>query len=298
MVDATIELSMNERRDASLAQDTLRLASLLLHCHGFVILRGAIETSLVNDMKAAFDRILADCHASLAGTSLADIPWTSRAGTRFWIANGRLRAFIRLVDSFAHPHLVANPFAMQLLRELLGDDVYCNSVSSDVCLQGALMQSPHRDIGFYPTGETVGAIVNVPLMHCGLHNGPIEVWPGGSHLWRRDLFAKHEMKPFAQDLANPRLEDLIRYVPSRKLELYPGDVLVRDPGMLHRGTTNPTPEPRVMLTLGYFRAGYTYRFGDPSYSLDEAAFRALDPSVRRLVEYRYRSGVSYKLMYG
>ena len=52
--------------------------------------------------------------------------------------------------------------------------------------------------------------------------------------------------------------------------------------MWHRGTPNPTDEPRTMLTSGYFRKDYFYPYGDPNYNLDEKLYAELDPSVREL----------------
>jgi ectoine hydroxylase-related dioxygenase (phytanoyl-CoA dioxygenase family) len=293
-----IDISADEINAGKLSAAHFRHATMLLHCHGMVVLRGALPLGFVSEMKAEYDVLLADCLASTSGKSLNDIPWTSQQGTTFWVDKGRLRAFMKLKGAFSDSRLVANPFVCAILNEILGDGFYCNTVSSDTCMAGSEFQTPHRDIGFYPTGETCGAIVNVPLVHCGLHNGPLEVWPGGSHLWRRDLFAKYEMKPFGQDVRHPELEAFAERIPSRQLELAPGDILLRDPGMLHRGTPNPTLEPRVMLTLGYFRAGYVYKFGDPKYNLDTEIFDGLSAEVQKLVAYRFKSGIGYPMLRG
>ena len=119
------------------------------------------------------------------------------------------------------------------------------------------------------------------------------MWPGGSHLWGAELFARFGIRAFDQDTPNPAMDAFASQVPSIALDLHPGDVLLRDPGMLHRGTPNPTAEPRSMLTLGYFRAGQAYGFGDPEYNLTPEAFEALHPAVRRLVAARYAAGVRY-----
>jgi len=58
--------------------------------------------------------------------------------------------------------------------------------------------------------------------------------------------------------------------------------MIRDPGMLHRGTPNPTTEPRTMLTAGYFRSDYYYPYGDPRYNLNDALYGELEPSVQQL----------------
>ncbi|MBQ0933557.1 phytanoyl-CoA dioxygenase family protein [Ideonella sp. 4Y16] len=293
-----VHLTPEERRNECLSDEHLQLATLLLMCNGFVILRGAMPSALVDDMKREYDAIIHDCESSLPGKSLEKIPWQSVGNTIFWIANARLRAFIRMKGSFSNYLVVANPFAVAILENVLGANFFCNSVSSDTCLAGSSFQSPHRDIGFYPNGQTRGTIVNVPLMHCGLHNGPLEIWPGGSHLWKRETFAMFDMRAFDQDVANPPMELFARRLPSVKVELEPGDLLLRDPGALHRGTPNPTREPRIMLTIGYFREGEKYPFGDPAYNLDHDIFESLHPHVRKLMEFRYRSRTNYPALYG
>lgn len=289
--NATIELSPDERARATLSPGHLQLAAMLLACNGFVILRGALPGALVDEMKRAYDAIIADCHASTPGKSLSQLPWRSAGNTVFWIVNARLRAFVRLTGPFADPRLVVNPFALAVVRQVLGPGIFCNAVSSDTCLQGSTFQAPHRDIGFYSNGQAIGTIVNVPLMHCGAHNGPLEVWPGGSHLWQREHFARFGVRAFDQDVGNPAMEAFAKQIPSLELDLHPGDVLLRDPGMLHRGTPNTTPEARSMLTIGYFRHGQRYEYGRPEYNLTAEAFEALDPRVRELMAHRYRSTV-------
>lgn len=297
-MDSTLQLTGDERLMGRLTQDNRRLATHLLMCNGFVLLRGALPLELVAMMKRQFDDIESDCLSSAGGKSLQDIPWRSMGGTAFWIANGRLRAFIRMQGAFADPRVVANAFALEVMENVLGAGFYCNSVSSDTCMAGSSFQAPHRDIGFYPSGRTRGTLVNIPLMHCGDHNGPLEIWLGGTHLWTRESFEMAEMRAFDQDVPNPAIELFARRLPSVRLELLPGDLLLRDPGSLHRGTPNPTSESRVMLTVGYFREGETYPFGDASYNLDEDLFEQLHPSVRGLMEFRFRSRTKYPALYG
>ena len=64
--------------------------------------------------------------------------------------------------------------------------------------------------------------------------------------------------------------------------LRPGELMIRDPGMLHRGTPNPTDERRTMLTAGYFRNDYYYPYGDTRCNLDEKLYQQLDSTVRQL----------------
>jgi ectoine hydroxylase-related dioxygenase (phytanoyl-CoA dioxygenase family) len=83
--------------------------------------------------------------------------------------------------------------------------------------------------------------VSFGLIRIAAENGPIEIAPG-----------THRM---------PRAEAL-QAIRSGKIELQPvpleiGDVLIRHPWTLHRGTPNITNTPRALATVRYVRSWYT-----------------------------------------
>jgi hypothetical protein len=298
-LDRTIVITDKERQERALSPENRKLGAMLLHARGFVILKGAVPETLVDQLRSSFSRIYADCCDSMADRSTKLLQGKT-TGTMFWERKARFRIFPRLSPPFSDPYVLANPFATAILKETLGDGFYCKSVSSDTCVNGAIKQAPHRDLDFYNGALPAGATVNIPIMRCGLHNGPLEVWPGGSHLWHGNKFVEFGLLPFTQDGENPSVEDFAQHVPSKKIDLRPGDLLIRDPGMWHRGNPNPTDEPRTMLTTAYFRSGYFYEYGDPLHNLDRTLYDALDPSVRGLFSYVYdgKDASYWKLRYG
>jgi ectoine hydroxylase-related dioxygenase (phytanoyl-CoA dioxygenase family) len=283
-LDLNIIISDRERRNGTLSIENTQLGVMLLHTRGYVVLNGAVPESLVTELHSRFKTIYEDNVQRLR----AGQPRTSFIGegehghSVFWEKNSRFRIFPKLQGPFVSPHVVRNSFAEPILAETLGADYYCKFVSSDTCTKGSMKQAPHRDIDFYDKDTVRGCYVNIALMHCGLHNGPTEVWPGGSHLWRSEKFSKFNLLSLAEDSTNPSVEAFVSHLPSKKLELQPGDLLIRDPGMWHRGTPNPTDEPRTMMTIGYFRKDYYYEYGDPFFSMDENIYKDLDPSVQEL----------------
>jgi ectoine hydroxylase-related dioxygenase (phytanoyl-CoA dioxygenase family) len=286
-LDRGIEISDEERRTGALSAESRKLAAMLLHGRGYVLLKNAVPEALVAELRAAFRDLFLDCKASMGDEKSRDLTVGAATKTIFWQRNARFRIFPRLTGPFSHPLVLANPFALAILTEVLGDGIYCKSVSSDTCLKGALRQAPHRDLDFYDGAKPFGATVNIPIMHCGLHNGPLEVWPGGSHLWHGEKFFQFGVLPFVQDGPNPTVEALMEHMPSKKVELVPGDLLIRDPGMWHRGNPNPTDEPRTMLTTSYFRHSFYYDYGDPRHNLDDQLFAALDPSIKPMFAYAF-----------
>lgn len=286
-LDRSIHVSDEERRTGALSVENRKLGAMLLHGRGYVLLKNAVPLELVTELRTAFRDLFADCKASVVNEKSREIATGVATKTIFWQRNSRFRIFPRLTGPFSNPLVLANPFAFSIINETLGDDIYCKSVSSDTCVNGARIQAPHRDLDFYDGAKPFGATVNIPIMHCGLHNGPLEVWPGGSHLWHGEKFFKFGVLPFVQDGENPTVEALMEHLPSKKIDLVPGDLLIRDPGMWHRGTPNPTDEPRTMLTTSYFRQTFFYDYGDPLHNLDEELFAALDPSLKPLFAYAF-----------
>jgi ectoine hydroxylase-related dioxygenase (phytanoyl-CoA dioxygenase family) len=281
-LDLNVVISERERGIGRLCTENIRLGALLLYARGYVILTGAIPDSLLVQLRSSFDQLFQQCLKQVRAERCETPPADQQdADCLFWERASRFRIFPKLTDPFANRNVLRNPFAQSIIAETLGADYYCKSLSSDTCVKGSTTQGPHRDIGFYD-GDIPGCLVNIAITDCGLHNGPIEVWPGGSHLWRAEIFDRFNLVPFTQDDPNPDLEAFAGHIPSKLLELRPGDLMIRDPGMLHRGTPNPTDQPRTMLTAGYFRGDYYYPYGDTRYNLDDELYKALDPQVQQL----------------
>ena len=295
-----ITLSAAERATGKFEPGNCDLAAAILACRGYVILRDALEPDFATALAREMEDIYQDCrqtHAVETGTA-PDAAFKTEISARrratFWFRKSRWRIFPRLEGPMGDPRLLANPFVTPVLDRLLGDTFRCRYVSSDTCLDGAILQSPHSDIDgdeVYVNGiwKPRGFVVNVPVMECGLHNGPLEVWPGGSHLWDSNFLKPFGLVPNVQDGRNPAVERLAEFFPSIKVVLKPGEILIRDLAMWHRGTPNPTDQPRTMLTIGMFRADHEYGYGSPSYNLDDALYERLDPRVRRMFAYHFTS---------
>lgn len=301
-----IVLSDEELASGKLSADTRELAGLILSCRGYVVLKNALTLDFVDEIRREMLDIYNDCRHTLnlaeTGTAPSDVQKlhvSAKKRATFWYRKARWRIFPRMVAPMSDPRLMANQFVVPVLEDLLGEDFYCKYVSSDTCLDGSILQSPHTDVD----SETMfvdnewrarGYVVNFPIMECGLHNGPIEVWPGGSHMWSTRLVGKYGISPFVQDGRNPPAERAAEYFPSIKLAIGPGEILIRDLAMWHRGTPNPTAEPRTMLTLGFFRSDYYYGYGETGANVDEECFKDLHPRVQRMFAHHFSLKSSLK----
>lgn len=297
----SIQVSPEEQASGRLSEETRALAALILTCRGYVILKDALPEERVRRLREAYFEIYEECRATLGVTEtgcLAESQFQVQesVGGRatFWHRRSRWRIFPKLTGLMADPLLLANPFVMPVLEELLGPEFYCKFVSSDVCVKDAILQSPHSDIDLDDVFRNNrwmprGFMVNVPLMECGLHNGPLEVWPGGSHFWSAELLDKFGIQPNVQDGRNPLVEQAAEFFPSVKVVLNPGEILIRDLTMWHRGTPNPTDIPRAMLSIAFFRKDRGFGYGDASYNLNREQYDALHPSVQQRFSYHFQA---------
>lgn len=134
-----------------------------------------------------------------------------------------------------------------VVRSALGDRVVADQWGCDVPLQGSEYQGVHADYQRPLFEETPDLslppymlVVSFGLVPITLANGPIEIAPGTHRLSRADARRAVDAGEIA-----------LRPVP---LEI--GDVLIRHPWALHRGTPNTTETPRALCTIRYVRRWY------------------------------------------
>jgi ectoine hydroxylase-related dioxygenase (phytanoyl-CoA dioxygenase family) len=280
MTDVALIVGQDERAAGRLRPEQHRKAALLLHTAGCVVLRDLLPAQLIDRLRAAFNGVLQDCIASKQGDGWYQV--SAREQAVFWERAARWRIFPKLRPPFDDQALLANPVISSLLEEILGQEFFCKFVSSDTCARGSVTQPPHREFSAGGAIAPGAYFVNVPLARSSLENGPIEIWPTGTHLWQSSALSRYHVSDEVQDGENPAMEQFAELFPSQKLILEPGSVLMRNPGMLHRGTANPTDVPRTMLTLCYVRRGYQHDYGDIRFNLDDALYEGLSPAVRQI----------------
>ncbi len=102
------------------------------------------------------------------------------------------------------------------------------------------MDGIHTTAPGEPIPPTTGLVVNVPPGPTGPDNGAIELWPG-SH--RVGVHGKHNSVPTHFEEERRRLRGPVN--PRTR----PGDILIRDVLLWHRGVPNRSNRPRHMIAL-------------------------------------------------
>ena len=160
-----------------------------------------------------------------------------------------------------HRHFFAMPFeppifipqfffddeVLCIVRGLMDDRVVADQWGCDVPLRGSEYQGVHIDYQhpLFPEVPNLALpvyalVVSFGLVRIGREHGPIEIAPGTHRMARMDAIRAVEAG-----------EIRMQAVP---LEI--GDVLIRHPWALHRGTPNTTDVPRALATIRYVRRWY------------------------------------------
>jgi hypothetical protein len=191
---------------------------------GFLVFRDVVPrdrlTELHQQLRRSFER------AHLAGTLFAG------GGT----LAGHLNCAPGEAARFAYDRLVEAGI-LDVVKALSAAALRLPNVGCNFNLPGSVVQHWHMDRPFTKSF----LIANVAVVDTTLENGAMEVAPG-SH--RR--FYKYWQ--FA-------VERAAMHLPSRRVPLRQGDVLVRTSSLWHRGMPNQTDQPRPMLAFTWEDGG-------------------------------------------
>ena len=164
---------------------------------------------------------------------------------------------------------------LDIVRGVLGERTVADQWSCDVPLSGSEHQGPHADYQRPLFEETPDLslppyilVVSFGLVPIVAANGPIEIAPG-THLMRR--------------------ADALRAIHAGEIELKPvplatGDVLIRHPWALHRGTPNTMDSPRPLATIRYVRAWYADASREVE-AIPRLVWEVLTPEQRRMMRF-------------
>jgi hypothetical protein len=173
------------------------------------------------------------------------------------------------------PDFFFDPEVLAVVAATIGDRVVADQWGCDVALHGSEHQGLHVDYRNPLFAEapdlTVPAymlVVSFGLVPITLDNGPIEIVPGTHRLTRADAARSAEAGDAG---ATPVPLDL-------------GDVLIRHPWALHRGSPNTTATPRALASIRYVRRWYTDSSRDVA-PLSRSVLDSLTPAQQAMMRF-------------
>jgi hypothetical protein len=256
-----MKLTAEERESQTLKPETLRLAVQLVKVNGYALFEGVLPPEMVGRLRDAFMRVLS------AYTARTD---PNRGANRY-------QMHLPFMAPFNDPDVITHPLALAVIDELIGKDCICHYFASDTPLPGSDYQRVHSDIHLlYPdmpfSLPAYSLVVNIPLVEFREENGPLEIWPGGTHLM-----------PGGIDL-----QELAPHVHSERVLMPAGSLLIRDMRMWHRGTPNRSEAPRPNLALIYSRHWLKTRY--PPIGIPQATYEELSERGKQLFRYEEIGG--------
>ncbi len=208
---------VTQRSPAELADDLRR--------DGICVVPGLIPRDKVERWCEAMKRLVAERAATAGGLA----------------PRGKARHYLTLpwVEPFADPDVFANPTVLAVLDRVFPQEYSLVQLGADIAGPGCEYQETHRDYRPLFSDDVVTPLyalaVNFPLVEVTRENGPFEMARGTHVLPRDDGLARVESGE----------------LPLEPFLAQPGDVTIRTPLALHRGTPNLTDEPRPVIVLGY-----------------------------------------------
>lgn len=226
-----LKLTEQEKLTGVPEQETIEIAIEQIKKNGYIGFESVLSPEQVKELKNAF------------------LPMFNEYIERFGYNTGTNRAQMHLpfLQPFINDYMIANAFAMPVIKAVLGEGVRCTYLASDTACPGSDYQNVHSDMPplFPELGVALPAyslVLNIPLVDVNGENGPLEVWPGGTHLDPENT--KHT------SIDGPMLR-AAQSMYSEKIHMPAGSIVIRDIRMWHRGTPNVTNENRTNIALIY-----------------------------------------------
>ena len=178
-----------------------------------------------------------------------------------------------------NPRFFFDPGVLGIARGLMDDRIVADQWGADVPVRGSSHQELHVDYQRPLFPELPGLllpayaiVVSFALVRIAREHGPIEIAPGTHRMTCRDARR-------AVDAGEVSLQAI-------PLEI--GDVLIRHPWALHRGTPNTTDTPRVLATIRYVRRWYADGSRDVE-PVSRETWESLTAEQRRVLRFPVRS---------
>lgn len=226
-----------------------------LNRDGICVIRGLFDRPLMEAWVDAFDALFQQRRQYPNGVA----------------PRGKARGYVTLPweAPFADPAVFANPTILSILDRVFYQEYKLVQLAADIPMQGSDYQDIHRDFRPLFSDQIVTPLyalaVNFPLVDVTADNGPFEM-ARGTHVM-------------------PREEALVKVrageIPMEQFHLQLGDVMIRSPLALHRGTPNRTPQPRPMIVMGYVMHWLHTHIVD--LTLPRHYYESLSPQLQQLL---------------
>lgn len=225
-----LDVTAGERAKAQLSAVHLLDAVQSIRKDGYVILANVIAPDHLDTIR---ERMAADSQELITAGK-----WGGAGSVA-----GHLQQGAPPFAPYIFRDIVANPFAIQVSKAVLGPGCYNRFYNGNANCPGSGTQPLHADTPhLWPNLEVPhpahALVINVTLVDATSDNGATEIWPG-THLL-----------PFDGQHISTDMEESRRHVMPPVQAIAPkGSIVIRDMRMWHRGVPNRTDEVRHMIAM-------------------------------------------------
>jgi|SRR6478672_978326 len=196
-----------------------------LNRDGICVIRGLFDKKLVEEWAEAFNKLFHERQNQPGGLA-------PREKARYYLT-------LPWVEPFANTAVFANPIIHGVLERVFYQEYRMVQLGADIPTQGSGYQEIHRDFRPLFSDQIVTPLyalaVNFPLVEVTADNGPFQM-ARCTHVLPKD-----------EGMVKVRSGE----IPMESFHMQLGDVMIRSPLALHRGSPNRTPQPRPMIVMGY-----------------------------------------------
>jgi ectoine hydroxylase-related dioxygenase (phytanoyl-CoA dioxygenase family) len=238
---ADMKVSPKEIALLKLNADTLQLAVDLVKVNGYVLLEEVIPRDFIDGLHESFMKMLND-YIDEHQEEVFD------KAIHFFQGTNNVRLFIPFEKPYIDSLIIEHPFAMDIITAILGEDSRLTYFASNTSMPGGTKyQQVHADtVSLFGDLCTVplpiySLVVNIPLVDTTEENGPMEMYPGGTHM----------LPDRAYSPTGYNKERLAEHMNKVKATMPAGSILIRDIRMWHRATPNRSNQPRPNIGMIY-----------------------------------------------
>ena len=226
---------------------------------GYCVLRGHFPVDAVEAWRQAFNPI-ADAYLA----EHADKP--NRGPNRHYIP-------LPFRPPLYNPAFFNDDTILAIASGILGEQLVLDQFASDTSFKGSIHQDIHTDLQLlYPEQPDLilpphFLAVNWPFVDVTPERGPFQIAEGTHLLPKAEALARIEAGVF----------------PLNSLLMEVGDVMIRDPRCLHRGSPNLTNTPRVLAGFGLVRPWF-YRHHTDRHPIARSFWETLSEREQHLLQ--------------
>ncbi|MFP7298869.1 phytanoyl-CoA dioxygenase family protein [Neobacillus niacini] len=263
-----MRVSPEELINNRLSPETVKLAVDLINVNGYVLFEEVLPRSQVESLNKKFSEILENyMERNQLDPNIGFHDDTNHVGLH-----------LPFVKPFIDEAIIAHPFVTNIVEQILGVDCLLTYFASNTSVPGGKEpQEVHSDTGarfgdrYEANIPITELVVNFPLVDVTEENGPMEVWPGGTHLHPDRWYG-----PNGHDKSK-----LAEHMHSFKAYMPAGSIMIRDLRMWHRGTPNSSGQSRTNLALIYTAAAVARHEG--SIQIPQETYDQLSDKAKRLL---------------